>query len=266
MTSSHVWVSGEAYESFMGRWSRQVADVFLTWLVPAPGLHWLDIGCGTGALSQAICRHAPPASLLGCDPSPGFVSFARTSTTNCPAAFVVTGVENLPERNGGFDIIVSGLVLNFLPESLYDAVRSMRERLHPGATLAAYVWDYADGMQFLQIFWEEAARVDPSSADLDEGHRFPICHPDHLANLWHQARLAAIETTSLEIETTFRSFDDFWSPFLSGTGSAPAYLATLDEDRQSQLKSRLWERLGSSDDGSIRLKARAYAVRGVKNV
>jgi trans-aconitate methyltransferase len=265
LTLSDGWVSGEAYESYMGRWSRQVASLFLDWLNPAPGLHWLDLGCGTGALAQAICRHSPPSSLVGCDPSPGLVSFARASVTDCPATFVVAGVENLPGRDGGFDIIVSGLVLNFLPDPL-QAIRSMRERLHPGAMLAAYVWDYAAGMQFLHIFWEEAALVDPTSTRLDEALRFPICHPDHLAGLWHQAGLDAVETTLLEIDTTFSSFDDFWSPFLSGTGPAPAYLAGLDAARQSQLVFRLRERLGSSTDGSIHLKARAYGVRGDKNV
>jgi len=250
----------------MGRWSRQVAGLFLDWLDPAPGLHWLDLGCGTGALAQVICRHSPPSSLVGCDPTPGFVSYARASVTDCPAAFVVAGVENLPGRDGGFDIIVSGLVLNFLPEPLHDAVRSMMERLHTSATLAAYVWDYAAGIQFLRTFWDEVALVDPASSRLDEALRFPICHPDRLAGLWRQAGLAAVETTSLEIDTTFRSFDDFWSPFLTGTGPAPAYLAGLDAARQSQLVSRLRERLGSSTGGSIHLQARAYAVRGMNNV
>ena len=245
----------------MGRWSRQVANLFLDWLALGPGLNWLDVGCGTGALSQTICESRRPLSLVGCDPSPEFVTFARDSLAGRPATFVVTNADDLPSRDGGFDVIVSGLVLNFLPQPL-NAVESMGNRLSPGGTLAAYVWDYAEGMQFLRIFWEEAAAVDPCAADQDEGRRFPLCHPESLANLLRHAGMAAVSTTSLEIDTVFPNFDDFWSPFLAGTGPAPSYVAALDADARSQLALRLKRRLHTSASGSIRLAARAFGVRG----
>ncbi|HET8579947.1 MAG TPA: class I SAM-dependent methyltransferase, partial [Nitrospiraceae bacterium] len=138
------WAAGDAYDTFMGRWSRRVADHFLKWLAPMPHAHWLEVGCGTGALTAAVCQHAEPASLVACDPSPEFVSFARKSITDSSVTFLISDVDDLPRREGGFDIIVSGLVLNFLPQPS-DAVRSMRERIRQGGVVAAYVWDYAEG-------------------------------------------------------------------------------------------------------------------------
>jgi len=260
-TSSDRWLAGGAYEFYMGRWSRPVARLFLDWLSLPPGLNWLDVGCGTGALSETICRRASPQSIVGCDPSPDFVSFASNAILDCPAAFVVADAGDLPGRESGFDAIVSGLVLNFLPEPLVT-VQAMVERLRPGGTVAAYVWDYAEGMRFLQIFWEEAALLNPQAQDLDEARRFPLCQPDRLADLFRRAVTASVATTSLEIETTFSSFEDFWKPFLAGTGPAPSYVASLDADAQSQLAQRLSDRLHASAGGPIRLTARAFAVRG----
>src|SRR5512147_913848 len=107
--SSDRWVAGDAYEFFMGRWSRQMASRFLDWLRPVPHSHWLEVGCGTGALSQAICGETQPRSLVACDPSPEFVSFAGKLTSDCPATFLVADADHLPSRDGGFDFIVSGL-------------------------------------------------------------------------------------------------------------------------------------------------------------
>jgi len=247
----------------MGRWSRQAAGDFLDWLALASGLNWLDFGCGTGALSLAICWRGRPNSLVGCDLSPDFVSFARNHVLDCPAAFVVASSDTLPAREGGFDVIVSGLVLNFLPEPL-AAVQAMGERLRPGGTVGAYVWDYEEGMQFLRIFWQEAAALDPSAADLDEARRFPLCQPDRLIQLFRQAGLHEVSVTSLQISTVFRDFDDFWSPFLAGTGPAPAYVASLDAGAQKQLAQRLKQRLPLAPDGSIPLTARAFGVRGTR--
>jgi len=263
-TPSDRWAAGDAYESFMGRWSRQVAALFLDWLALPPSLNWLDVGCGTGALSEAICRRSPPQSLVGCDPSPDFVSFAGArSVPNCPTAFVIASADSLPMRVGGFDVIVSGLVLNFLPQPL-TAVQSMKERLRPGGMLAAYVWDYSEGMQFLRTFWEEATVVVPSAADLDEGRRFPLCRPGALAELLTNGGLKAVATTSLQIQMSFPSFDDFWSPFRGGTGPAPSFVASLDVHARAQLALRLKARLRPSADGAIRLTARAFGVRGIR--
>jgi SAM-dependent methyltransferase len=259
---SDRWLAGDAYDSFMGRWSRKVAQPFLEWLAPAPQSHWLEVGCGTGALTETICRHSHPSSIVACDPSPGFISFARDSIVGCPADFVVADTDDLPRRVGGFDLAVSGLVLNFLAQPA-NAVRSMRDRTRTGGDLAAYVWDYSEGMEFLSVFWEEAVGLDPSASHLAERHRFPLCRPSPLTELFAQAGLADVEVRPFDIAFVFPDFDAYWSPFLGGTGPAPSYVGTLDTKGRTALMNRLKNRLVPAADGSIRLTARAFGIRGL---
>ena len=259
---SDSWVTGDAYDIFMGTWSRLVAKPFLDWLRPAAQSHWLEVGCGTGALTQAICKLSRPASIVACDPSPEFVAYAKNSIGGCPATFIIAGSDDLPRREGGFDLAVSGLVLNFLPQPA-QAVRSMRDRIRVGGLLAAYVWDYEEGMELLRAFWDEAVALAPSAADLAERHRFPICRPKALNELFGQAGLGAIEVRPFEIAVVFRDFDAYWSPFLGGTGPAPAYVVSLDPDARSELRNRLRARHPPSADGSIRVATRAFGIRGL---
>ena len=256
------WVTGDAYEAYMGRWSRRLAQVFVEWLPLTPGANWLEVGCGTGALTAAICDRCEPASVVACDPSAPFIEHARRSLPDIRVSFVVAGVDTLPTRRGGFDAVVSGLVLNFLPNP-GQALASIRARLRPGGTVAAYVWDYAAGMELLRLFWEEAVASNPGAAALDEGRRFPLCRTSALASLFRDAGLAHVETHPLEISTDFVTFDDYWTPFLRGTGPAPSYVASRDPDDRDLLRERLRQRLQAGRDGRIHLKARAWAVRGV---
>jgi SAM-dependent methyltransferase len=256
------WVTGDAYEAYMGRWSRPLARAFVEWLHPQSSAYWLEVGCGTGALTSTICGLCEPASIIACDPSEPFIAYARTNLSDARASFVVAGAEALPRREGGFDAAVSGLVLNFLPDP-GEAVASIRERLRPGGTLAAYVWDYAEGVEFLRSFWDEAVASDPRAVALDEGRRFPLCGTTPLASLFRAGGLGQVETEALEIPTDFATFDDYWTPFLRGTGPAPSYVASLDPLSHELLRERLRRRLRGGSDGRIELRARAWAVRGV---
>jgi len=246
----------------MGRWSRQMARVFLAWVRPAPQTHWLEVGCGTGALTSTICALGEPASITACDPSASFVEHAREHLADPRVSFAVAGSDALPRRDGGFDVAVLGLVLNFLPDP-ETTVRSLRERVREGGTVAAYVWDYAEGMEWLRVFWNEAAALDARAAALDEGQRFPLCAAPALASLFRSGGLAQVETTALEIPTRFETFDDYWRPFLDGTGPAPSYVVSLDGLSRERLRERLAQRLRAAGDGRIRLRARAWAVSGV---
>jgi SAM-dependent methyltransferase len=262
--ASDNWIAGDAYEAYMGRWSRSLARVFVKWLHPEPSAHWLEFGCGTGALTSAICDLCEPASVVACDPSDPFLGHARNNLADARASFVIGGTESLPWREGGFDVVVSGLVLNFLPD-LGQIMSSIHERLRPGGTVAAYVWDYAQGMEFLRCFWDEAVASDPSAAALDEGRRFPLCRPEALVSLFQAARLAQVKTELLDIQTNFSNFDDYWTPFLRGTGPAPSYVASLDPQSRDWLRERLKLRLNCRSDKRIHLRARAWAVSGVAN-
>jgi SAM-dependent methyltransferase len=174
---------------------------------------------------------------------------------------VVGGADELPRTADGFDAVVSGLVLNFIPAPA-QAVQSMISRLRPEGMLAAYVWDYAEGMQFLRIFWEEAAKLGVAASGLDERERFPLCHRESLEDLWAHEGLDAVESRGLEIDTPFPDFDSYWDPFLGGTGPAPSYVGSLHPTVREELKVRLRQRLSPDADGPIPLTARAWAVRG----
>lgn len=255
------WAVGSIYEDFMGQWSRRLATQFVSWLrIPAGG-HWLDVGCGTGALANAICSQADAASVVGCDPAEPFIEFARNRSSDARISFVAAGVAGLPRRAGGYGSVSSLLALNFFPEP-EAAVQEMRSVAAPRGTVSACVWDYSDGMEFLRQFWDAAAAVDSTSRALDEGKRFPLCHPDALTRLFHSGGLVDIRCDAIEIPTTFASFRDYWQPFLGGTGPAPSYVASLDAERRAILSRKLEETLPRGADGTIALTARAWAVQG----
>jgi SAM-dependent methyltransferase len=261
-TRLESWTSGDAYERFMGRWSLLVARDFIKSLGVGPAARWLDIGCGSGALARTALELASPAAVLGIDPSAGYVASARRLAADERAQFVQGDACALPCREGAFDAVVSGLVLNFIADPLL-ALTEMRRAARPGGVVAAYVWDYAEGMQMLRYFWDAAALADPEGGHLDEGERFPICRPDALSQSFQSAGFEGVTVRPLVAAMTFRDFDDFWSPFLGGQGAAPHYFAGLPETQRIILKERLADSLPRSPGGEIRLTARAWAAHGL---
>mgnify|MGYP001190330896 FL=1 len=257
-----TWDDGATYEPYIGRWSRSVAKSFLRWLGLPNGATWLDFGCGTGALTQTILADADPRLVVGCDRSAGYVAFAQAHTSDPRAQFVVAELPELPRLNEGFDAAVAGLVLNFLPVPS-EGVRAMSARVRPGGTVAAYVWDYAEGMELIRVFWDAVVAMDGAARALDESTRFPLCRPEPLAQLFEAGDLGDVAVQSLEVPTVFQSFDDFWMPFLGGQGPAPGYAKSLSADRRATLRDSIRRRLRVAPDGTIPLTARAWAVRGI---
>jgi hypothetical protein len=153
------------------------------------------------------------------------------------------------------------LALNFFPDP-EKAVEEMRSIASARGTVSACVWDYGAGMQFLRRFWDAAGAVDAGARAHDEGHRFPICGHAPLTALFRSAGLEDVRCDPLEVVTVFTSFEDYWRPFLGGTGPAPSYVASLDDDRRAMLVQKLREQLPPGPDGRIILEARAWAVRG----
>ena len=257
-----VWEAGDAYEAYVGRWSRPVAREFLRWLAVPAGRSWLDVGCGPGALTAAALGTAP-ARVTGVDRSPGFLAGARSRAAGPRAGFAAGDARALPLPDRRFDVVVSGLCLNFVPEPGRAAAEFARVTA-PGGVAAAYVWDYGDGMAMMRHFWDAAVALDPAAAQYDEGHRFPLCAPGPLAALWSAAGFGAVETRAIDVPTGFADFTDFWRPFLGGQGAAPGYVASLTEPRRTELRELLRSRLPTEPGGSIRLSARAWAVRGTR--
>lgn len=260
---SDVWAAGDAYERYVGRWSRPVAQEFISWLTLKRNQRWVDVGCGTGALTMTILAAAAPREVVGVDPSDGFISHARRQIQDPRATFRSGDAQNLPIEDDAFDAAVSGLVLNFVPDPA-RAVSEMMRVTRSGGTIAAYIWDYAEGMQLMRYFWDAAVALNPAAQELDEGRRFPLCRPATLLALFDDAGLEQTEVHTIEVPTVFDDFDDYWSPFLGGQGPAPGYCAELTEDKRAGLKDRLRVTLPVQSAGHIRLMARALAVRGGK--
>jgi SAM-dependent methyltransferase len=258
---AEVWAAGDAYEPYIGRWSRLVAAELLAWLAPAAGGRWLDVGCGTGALAATVLAGADPAAVVGLDPSAGFLAAARARLVDRRVRLVAADARRLPLATASFDAVVSGLVLNFVPDPA-AAVAEMARVARPGGRVAVYVWDYAGGVELISRFWEAAAALDPAAAALDEGRRFPLCQPEPLAALFRGAGLDGVAVRPLEVATVFRDFDDYWTPFLGGQGPAPGYAVALDEAARAALRETLAARLPVAADGSIPLQARAWAAAG----
>lgn len=263
VSRTDAWDSGSAYEPYVGRWSRLVAREFLGWLAVPPGGRWLDVGCGTGALVENILALAAPGEAVGIDPSAAYVAFARERVRDPRVRFDVGDAQALQAASASFDAVVSGLVLNFVTEP-DRAVSEMARVARPGGMVAAYVWDYADGMQMIRLFWDAAAALDPRSRELDEGRRFPLCRPEPLTDLFRRAGLEGVEVRAIEVPTVFRDFDDYWSPFLGGQAPAPGYAMSLSEERRAALRERIRASLPTDSQGRHNLVARAWAVRGVR--
>jgi SAM-dependent methyltransferase len=166
----------------------------------------------------------------------------------------------LPLRDASVDVVVSGLVLNFIPDPR-AAVLEMARVTGNAGTIACYVWDYAGKMEPIRFFWDAARELDPEAARLDEGVRFPLCHPDALEGLFASAGLHDVASSAIDISTPFADFDEYWRPFLGGQGPAPAYTMSLSEAGRARLRDCLKDRVPMTADGAISLTARAWAVR-----
>ncbi len=259
--SKDVWAAGDLYEPYVGRWSRVVARAFLEWLDMPKGNDWLELGCGTGALTQTILDRMSPRSVTAIDSSLGYIEYAKAHVTGGPVSFNVGDAQSLPIDAASFDAAVTGLVLNFVPQPP-RAVAELVRVVRPDGVVAAYVWDYGGKMELMRYFWDAAVALDPAAWELDEGRRFPICRPDSLAELFTEAGLRDVEVRPLDVPTEFRDFDDYWSPFLGGQGPAPGYAVSLDEARRCALRDRIRSKLPIQKDGTIHLTARTWAVRG----
>jgi SAM-dependent methyltransferase len=261
-TRHEAWAASDSYDAYMGRWSRPVAALFLDWLARPDGLHWLDLGCGTGARTEAILRRADPASILARHPSQGFVARARSRLDDPRIEFRIadaTSLSALP--TGSREVAVAGLVLNFIADRA-AALHELRRVVRPGGTVAFYVWDYpGGGIEFMRAFWTAATALDPAALDLTEDRRFPFCTREGLLDLARKAGLKAPEATALECPSVFPDVEDYWHPLTLGSGPAPGYCANLDPEARERLRARLSATLPRREDGSIALGTRAWAVR-----
>jgi SAM-dependent methyltransferase len=261
LSQDGMFSAGDAYEHFMGKWSRELAPLLVSFARVHDGDDVLDVGSGTGALTAAVAAVAPSSHLIGIDPAAAYVAFAQMRHPSDRVRFEIGDAQQLRFADGSFDRTLSLLVLNFIPDRT-KALDEMIRVTRPGGTVAAAVWDYGEDMQMLRVFWDEAISLNPAIDARDERH-MPLCRKGELATFWREHGLQDVSEEALTIEMRFASFDDYWSPFLEQQGPAGTYVGALPEGEREELRVRLRRRLlGDRPDRPIVLAARAWAVRG----
>jgi SAM-dependent methyltransferase len=257
-----MFANAEAYERFMGRWSRLVAPLVADFAgIPESG-QVLDVGSGAGSMAFVLARKNPRLRIVGIDLSREYVEYAN-SRNGFPGRvrFEIGDAQRLPFAAAEFRASLSLLVFNFIPDPA-RALREIRRVTQSGGRVAAAVWDYGADMLMLRAFWDAAVSLDPAAEKVDEKH-MPLCRAGELSQLWKREGLVEVREQPLSIAMNFHSFADYWDPFQLGQGPAGAYVRTLPVDRLRALREVLKRRLSISDEGRpFTLPARVWAVRG----
>jgi len=248
---------GAAYERFMGKWSQLAGDTFLDWLAPAPGLRWLDVGCGSGAFTEMIVDRCAPASVHGIDPSEGQLAYARTRAAASIAQFRQGDAMAQPFPDDVFDVAVMPLVIFFVPDPA-RGVAEMRRVVCPGGIVCAYAWDMAGGgFPYAALL----AEIRALGVDVPEPPSSDASRLDAMVELWAGAGLDGAETRDIVVQRTFAGFDDYWTTILGGSSVGPK-LAAMPREDLSVLEARMRALLSVEADGHIVCHARANAVKG----
>lgn len=246
-------VAADAYDRFMGRYSRLLAPQMADLAGVQPGLRALDVGCGPGSLTTELVKRLGADAVAAVDPSPPFVEAARLRH---PGVEVLeASAEELPFPDRAFDASLAQLVVHFMADPV-GGLTEMARVTRTGGAVVACVWDYGGGTSPLGVFWRAAREIDP---EVDDEADFAGAREGHLAELFEAAGLSDILPTVLTVELEHASFDEWWEPFGGGVGPAGAFVARLDEDRRTRLRDRCRALL---PEAPFTITARAWAARG----
>lgn len=263
LTATHErWDDTDGYEMYVGRWSKLISASFIDWLNPTSKLRWLEIGCGTGALTKTINEKCQPAYLLAVDKSDSYLKAARENVGSGNISFLSADLSSHP-LSEEFDHITSGLVLNFIPQ-VQEMLKGLMNNLKNGGQMSSFVWDYGGHYQPMRHFWEAAKEVAKGVEKYDAGIKFDLCKKENLTQLFKTIGLTDVQFTAIEHIATFRDFDDYWLPIASAQGSVTEFISTLTDAQKSDLKAIIKQRLPIAFNGEIKLIISALAVKGIK--
>lgn len=253
-----MWNDSVAYEAYVGHWSRALAHQFIAWLALPTRLRWLDVACGTGALTSAIVADCDPQEVCGLDGSAAYIASAQMSCADPRVQFLVGDASTLPFVAASYDAAVSGLALNFIEHD--GALAEQHRVVRAGGTIAAYVWDYAGEYEFARRFWDAASRLDPRADIYDPGRKAKICNEGNLRDALLAAGCTDIEASAFNHTGEFPSREAYWHAFDGRQGSTYEYLSMLTDGERLRLQGAVLS--GMPSNGPVKLKVRALAVKG----
>jgi ubiquinone/menaquinone biosynthesis C-methylase UbiE len=246
-------VSGDAYDRFMGRYSRPLAPAFADFAGVGTGQRVLDVGCGSGVLTEELARRVGADHVSGVDPSPLLEACAE----RVPGAELERGAaETLPWPDDSFDAAVAQLVIHFVDDPA-AGVAEMARVTRPGGVVAACSWDSSGGMEMLGVYWQAARELDDDIA----GESRSFGNLEELDALWRELGLEDVKAGPIEVSSDYADFNELWGTVLLGVGPAGEYVVSLPPERQQKLREAYRRRLGAPD-GAFTLGARAWAARG----
>ena len=244
-------VSADAYLRFMGRYSEPLAAQFADLAGVRHGQRLLDVGCGPGALTAELAGRAGPEAVSAVEPSGSFAAAARERLPGVDVR--QAAAEQLPFGGAAFDAALAQLVVHFMADPV-AGLREMGRVTRPGGVVAACVWDHAGGRGPLSAFWQAVRELDPGA---DDESNLAGVREGHLAQLFAQAGLDAVQVTTLTVRVRQAGFEAWWETFTLGVGPAGAYLASLPVAGRDELRERCRRQL---PEGPFEVSATAWAA------
>ncbi len=255
-----VFDDAEAYERYMGRWSRAIGEKFLAWLAPPQNARWLDVGCGTGAFSELIVQRYTPQSLSGIDPSAVQIDYARAKLPN--ADLRVADSMALPFGDGEFDVITSALVLHFIPDR-GKALAEMKRVTRSGGIISSYTWERTPAADFAP-YAPMLRAIEQIGAEAMRSPTVPEANLEGLQAAIEAVGFTDIAVRRIEASQSFRDFDDYWQTQTLPVTPPGRSVAKLDDALRARLRDTLRATLPIAKDGSISYPARAVAFKARK--
>lgn len=261
--STYYASDGPAYERFLGRWTKRLAEPLLDFAAFTAEGALLDVGTGTGSVAHAMAARWPSRQIVGVDVAEPYIGYARSQANGASPAFEIGDAAALRFEDGAFAGVTAQLVLNFVANAKL-AIGEIKRVTRAGGTVVAAVWDFRGGLVYQRLFWDTAAGIDPEAATVrDKLFSGPLALPDGLPQLFTAAGLADVRRSSLTIRMDYANFDDYWQPLLGGQGPVGSYIAALEGDKRRDIESAVKRSYCSgAPDGERSMTATAWAVRG----
>lgn len=255
-----IMFDGDAYEKIHGHLSRAVGRKFVNWLGLSGGLRWLDVGCGTGAASAMILAEGDPAQVVGIDASQSQILYASQHNDDQRAQFQVGDAQSMTFEEDEFDVAISGLVLNLVPDPS-KAIAEMKRVVRPSGTVATYIWDIAEDGHPASPLVNGFSHLDPNAPRFGGGGRRMESENDIL-QLFGEGALANLVTNKIEILVRHKSFEDYWADVLISQGPPGAYLKAMTSKEVVNLKGFLMDTVPTNGAGEVVYPACAWSIRG----